>query len=386
MNAYFGNGLNRSSEASKVGVPFTPAARGLASIAPQRHRKAPLAAQHGARARASIAPQRHRKAAAPRPAGGAPRRPQSLLRGIERRYRRSTASSTTRPQSLLRGIERRPSAMDRSVVRIASIAPQRHRKDKDDDHDDNLLWASIAPQRHRKLVLLRAGGRGFWASIAPQRHRKAFDVDRRVGRGLASIAPQRHRKRSAELIMTEAAACLNRSSEASKGGGPDERRHRRDGLNRSSEASKARSAFSMGSGQARLNRSSEASKGAEARLPDERRDEPQSLLRGIERCRRRHLLGLALRPQSDLTPLRRLSRTLILVANSPGRGAPRTAYSVRRTVAHQTPEARHVAPSPHRPIRPGRHCARRARHLPRGESRHADARPAPGRRRGPLSR
>ena len=167
---------------------------GLASIAPQRHRKfvPPVPPRRGTKA--SIAPQRHRKQAA---SANARTAGESLNRSSE--------------ASKAEGLHARPGRPG-----PASIAPQRHRKHNPEScgafyfgglnrsseaSKDGLVKellvgqaglnrsseASKGPSGHAA-----AGART--ASIAPQRHRKMREAPRRRPRRRASIAPQRHRK------------------------------------------------------------------------------------------------------------------------------------------------------------------------------------------------
>ena len=146
---------------------------GLASIAPQRHRKVVLLAEFVADAG-----------------------PQSHLRGIERRV------AALEPRALRGGLNRTSEASKgyergRDAVRRA---------------------ASIAPQRHRKIVVAPASAAVPTASIAPQRHRKP--APRRSDEHRAE--PQSHlrgiERRQEELGAVPPPRGLNRTSEASKVG------------------------------------------------------------------------------------------------------------------------------------------------------------------------
>ena len=192
-------GLNRTSEASKVGdrvaAAVEPASR------PQSHLRG---IESRAIARASVR---------------ARRRPQSHLRGIERREREP--SSRRRRAGLNRTSEASKVALvgayGDDVERVASIAPQRHRKYDRRAASASGASASIAPQRHRKST--RAGSTRP-SSRRPQSHLRGIEslcvrvLPRPPPR--ASIAPQRHRKARADAVRGVVGTGLNRTSEASK--------------------------------------------------------------------------------------------------------------------------------------------------------------------------
>ena len=191
-------GFNRSSEASKEVAVEGRLGRRLASIAPQRHRKAPPGAQRHAGSVASIAPQRHRKA-------GSSARHGARRTGFNRSSEASKAArahpSARRHaglQSLLRGIE----SVD--VARRLALV---------------LELQSLLRGIERPVGPFRAPRRGLLQSLLRGIERPSPPGGGRRSRG-ASIAPQRHRKFIPDGQPFLYVAGFNRSSEASKGGSP----------------------------------------------------------------------------------------------------------------------------------------------------------------------
>ena len=322
-------GLNRSSEASKVGTARSTSRASTASIAPQRHRKAPAAGRRrrdrpGLNRSSEASKARRRRRPAPTSRGlnrsseaskaeidGAPVveawRPQSLLRGIERRDGPSGRHLLLRPQSLLRGIERR--------WRLGSAVQRRglNRSSEASKEDQGALEAADAEGLNRSSEASKAGdGLLNHAHVRPQSLLRGIesrplplDAEPRP----ASIAPQRHRKKEVGSARGASARGLNRSSEASKA------------ASRSTPAPATASPQSLLRGIESLGCLAES----------EGNGMPQSLLRGIERRRLGSEPTRRRPPQSLLRGIE--SRRLV-----PGAAGPEAPQSLLRGI--ESDEAR----------------------------------------------